>query len=64
MGAPRSTSIENFRNQQQLRKNSMIEKEMVSWKQISATFIPLIFIASVLIVLAIFLPIFLVVISG
>lgn len=65
MGVPRSTAIENFRNQQQARNQQIVTNEEVTWKQIILTFGPLVLMAGgMLIVMGILFPVLFIILFG
>ena len=65
MSMPRSTSIDNFRKQKHLRKQEIVEKFDLTWKQIISDVGPVILMAGgLLIVFAIFMPLLLVILFG
>lgn len=65
MTMPRSTPIDNFRKQKHLRKQEVVEKFDLTWKQIISDVGPVILMAGgLLIVFAIFMPLLLVILFG
>lgn len=65
MSMPRSTSIDNFRKQKDLRNQEVVEKFDLTWKQIISDVGPVILMAGgLLIVFAIFMPLLLVILFG
>ena len=65
MAAPRSTAIDNFRNQQLVRKKPSANNDELTWKQIISTVGPIVLMAGgMLIILGILFPILLFILFG